>query len=65
MRRLEAFFHAVEGGHGHVHEDDGGPKFFGQADGLGAVGCLAHDVEAVVLHRPPQRLPQHAVVVGE
>jgi hypothetical protein len=40
-------------------------QFVGQAYGLGSIGCLANDVEAGVLHRPPERLPQHSVVVGE
>jgi len=35
------------------------------AEHVGSVGCLAHNVEAGVLHCPPQRLSQHAVVVGE
>ena len=52
-------------GHGDVHEDDVGPQLLGQADGLVAVAGLAHDVEALVGHRPAQALAQHPVVVGQ
>src|SRR5205823_10181364 len=42
--------HAVEHGHGDVHEHDVGTELLGQPDGLLAVGGLADDVEAVLLH---------------
>jgi hypothetical protein len=65
VAHLTGGLHAVEHRHGDIHEDHVGPELLGQAHGLGPVGRLAHDVEAVLLHRPPQRLAQHAVVVGE
>src|SRR5581483_6493076 len=51
--------------HRQVHQDQLGPQLDGQADGLLAVARFADDVEAGVLHRPPQALAQELVIVDE
>ncbi len=57
--------HAVEDGHGDVHQDDVGSQLEGQAEGLVAVGGLAHHLEALVLQGAAQALAEHPVVVGD
>ena len=61
-RRLDA----VEHRHAHVHQDDVGAVELDEADGVGAVGRLAHDLDAVLgLEDHAEPLAQQGLVVGQ
>ena len=62
---LAGGLHAVEHGHGDVHEHDVGTQLGRQAQRLFAVGRLTHHLEALLLEGASQAFAQHAVIVGE
>src|SRR5207245_11182942 len=55
----------VEHRHGDVHQYELGAELDGRADCLLAVAGLAYDVEAGLLHGPPQPLAEQFVVVDQ
>ncbi len=56
---------AVQDGHADVHHQHVRPVFPGEAGGLLAVGCFAHDVMPGGDEERPQPLPHDRVVIRE